>query len=50
MTNNVLQNITEKNKEWATQIPLNTRVNSDGPKEWAVPVIIVIPVVFNSNS
>jgi hypothetical protein len=42
-TNNDLQNITQITKDSATQTPLKT----DGaPKELAVPVPLVAPVVF----
>jgi hypothetical protein len=45
-TNNDLQNITHKTKDWATSIPLNTGVNSGSPEGWAVSVPLVAPVLL----
>ena len=46
-TNNDLQNITQKTKDWATGTP---GVNSGGPEKFVVPASLVIPVMLLLNN
>ena len=39
-TNNDLQNITQKTKDWATRTPLKTGVNSCASKELAITLFV----------
>ena len=41
MTNNDLQNATQKNEDWATRIPLKPGVNSGAPERYAFPAPLV---------
>jgi hypothetical protein len=45
-TNNDLQNTTQKNKDWATQIPLKLRENISATEGLAARVPLVAPVVL----
>jgi len=46
MTNNDLQNITQKTKDRVTRTPLKTGVNPDGSEEQAIPDLLVVLVAL----
>ena len=46
MTNNDLQNITQKTKDRVTRTPLNTGVNPGGPEEHAIPDLLEVLVAL----
>ena len=47
MTNNDIQNTTNKTKDWATRIQIKTGVNSGAPEGSAGSTPLVVPVVFS---
>jgi hypothetical protein len=46
MTNNDIQNTTQKTKDWATRIQIKTGVNSGAPEGSAVSTPLVVPAVL----
>jgi hypothetical protein len=46
MTNNDLQNITQKTKDRVTRTPLKTGVNPGGPEEHAIPDLLEVLVAL----
>ena len=45
-TNNDLQNVAHKTKDWVTRTPQNPGVNSGAPEGYAVPAPLVAPVML----
>ena len=45
-TNNDLQNITYKAKDWVTRTPLKTGSKSGAPEGWAVLAPLVSPILL----